>query len=138
MLERFTGGRPKPPGKLGKAWSISIICLAPVFVYYVFTAHEPVPWNIRIPSVCFVLGGVAGALSRLWHRRRRLAYGLHATGALTFQAGMIAFIAGFGIRGEWGWFWYGLFVYGVIALLAASGVFYPDSSTRDAQREERS
>ena len=57
---------------------------------------------------------------------------------LIFQAAMIVFLVSFGVRGEWGPFWYGVFVYGFITLLAATGVFHPDSVTRGDQRNERS
>jgi len=128
--------RRRPLGKWGKAWGIATLFVAPVFVYYTFTSDEPLSWDLFV--LCLMLAGMATVLSRLWRRRRRLAYGLQATGALVFQVGMIAFIASFGIRGEWGIFGYALFVCVVIALLTASGALYPDSSTRDGQREERS
>ena len=94
------------------------------------------PWTL--PILCFVLAGVAGALARLWYGRRRLAYALNGAGALVFQVGMIAVIAVIRIRGDWGFFGYALFVYGMLTLLAASGTFYPDASTRDGRRAERS
>lgn len=135
MLERFIGGQPSPLGKWGKAWGIATLFVAPIFVYYTFTRDETLSWDLFV--FCFVLGGVTIALSRLWYRRRRLAHGLRATGAFAFQAGLIVSITGFGIRGEWGFFVCALSVYVVLVLLAASGIFYPDSSTRDGQREGR-
>ncbi len=55
-----------------------------------------------------------------------------------FKGGVIALIAALRVRGERGFFGYALFVRGMLALLGASGRFYPDSSTRDGQRGERS
>lgn len=136
MLDRFIGGQPVPLGKRRKMWGVAIFFVAPVFVYYTFTTDEPSSWDLFV--LWLTIGGVMMVLSRLWYRQRRLAYSLQAAAALVLQVGMIVFIASLGLRGEWGFFGYALFVYVVLMLLAAAGVFYPDSITRDRQREEQS
>ena len=73
-----------------------------VVVCYVFMRAEP--WHSHPYVLFWALSGVAAGLSRLLHRRPRLAYGLHAAGMLGFHAGMIVLIVGLGIRGEWFWF----------------------------------
>ena len=137
LLDRFGGGQPKPPGRWGRAQLAPGFLLFPSFLHLAFAADEPVPWSASAFLPCSMLGGALTALSRSWHRRRRLAYGPNATGTLIWQAGMIVFIVGLGMLGEWSWFLYGLFVYGALTLLAATGMFHPGSSTRSEQREER-